>query len=90
MNIFVANLNYRTDEEQLRSAFEEFGPVDSVKIIFDRATNRSKGFGFVEMTDDEDARQAIEDLHDEELDGRKLVVREARPNTERPRRTFDN
>ncbi len=77
MNIFVARLNYDTNESDLQDAFEEFGAVDSVKIIMDKFTGRSKGFGFVEMPDDEAARNAIAELNDTEFDGRTIVVKEA-------------
>ena len=77
MNIFVAKLNYDTQEGDLRAAFEEFGEVSSVKIVMDRETGRSKGFGFVEMSDDDEARAAISDLNDSDLDGRTIVVKEA-------------
>ncbi|MDB4728447.1 RNA-binding protein, partial [Saprospiraceae bacterium] len=63
MNIFVAKLNFDTQEDDLRDAFEEFGSVDSVKIIMDKFTGRSKGFGFVEMPNDEEAQNAINDLN---------------------------
>ena len=79
MNIFVAKLNYQTDEEQLRQAFETYGPVDSVKIIWDRERNQSKGFGFVEMPNDDEAQNAINELNDSELDGRNIVVKKAEP-----------
>ncbi len=79
MNIFVAKLNYDTTESKLRSAFEEFGVVDSVKIIMDKFTSRSKGFGFVEMPDETAARNAIEGLNDQNIDGKTIVVKEARP-----------
>ena len=79
MNIFVAKLDFKTDEHSLREAFERFGSVDSVKIIFDRDTGRSKGYGFVEMSDDGDANAAIEALNDSELDGRPIVVKVAQP-----------
>lgn len=81
MNIFVAKLNFRTEEDQLRQLFEGYGEVDSVKIIMDRDTGRSKGFGFVEMPDDEEAMNAINDLNDREFDGRDIVVKKARPRT---------
>ncbi|MEL6866529.1 MAG: RNA-binding protein [Bacteroidota bacterium] len=77
MNIFVAKLNYDTDESGLRHVFEEFGQVDTVKIIMDKFTNRSKGYGFVEMPDDDEARTAISELNNSELDGRTIVVKEA-------------
>ena len=79
MNIFVAKLNYATSEDVLRQAFEEFGTVDSAKVIMDRETNRSKGFGFVEMPDDSEAQEAISSLNDSELDGRTIVVKKANP-----------
>jgi RNA recognition motif-containing protein len=77
MNIFVARLNYDTRESDLQEAFEEFGAVDSVKIVMDKFTGRSKGFGFVEMPDDDAAREAISNLNDTEFDGRTIVVKEA-------------
>jgi len=79
MNIFVAKLDYNTDVDTLRSAFEQFGAVDSVKIIFDRDTGRSKGFGFVEMPDSNEGRNAIESLNDSQIDGRNIVVKESQP-----------
>jgi len=77
MNIFVAKLNFDTQESELRQAFEEFGQVDSVKIVFDKFTERSKGFGFVEMPNDDEAKTAIRSLNESELDGRTIVVKEA-------------
>ena len=77
MNIFVAKLNFDTTESKLRNAFEEFGIVDSVKIITDKFTGRSKGFGFVEMPNDDEANKAIEQLNDQEFDGRTIVAKEA-------------
>ncbi|MBL6448019.1 RNA-binding protein [Fulvivirga sp. 29W222] len=82
MNIFVAKLNYRTTSEELQRQFEAFGEVSSAKVIFDRETQRSKGFGFVEMPDDDAAREAIQALNESEFDGRTIVVKEARPKTE--------
>ncbi|NLR90482.1 MULTISPECIES: RNA recognition motif domain-containing protein [Flammeovirga] len=79
MNIFVAKLNYETQEDSLRTLFESFGEVASAKIIFDRETERSKGFGFVEMPNDEEGMNAINQLNESELDGRTIVVKEARP-----------
>jgi len=79
MNIFVAKLNYDTSEDTLRDTFEQFGEVDSAKIIFDRERGRSKGFGFVEMSNDDEANAAISQLNDTELDGRTIVVKEAQP-----------
>ena len=77
MNIFVAKLNFDTRESDLEQAFEEFGQVDSVKIVMDKFTGKSKGFGFVEMADDEQAKEAINQLNDSEFDGRTIVVKEA-------------
>ena len=82
MNIFVAKLNFETREDDLRELFEEFGTVDSVKIIMDRATGKSKGFGFVEMPDENQGYAAINDLNDNEFDGRVIVVKKARPREE--------
>ncbi len=79
MNIFVSNLNFKMTEESLRSLFEDHGKVSSVKIIKDRETGRSKGFGFVEMENDEDAKSAINSLNDSVEMERKMVVNEARP-----------
>ena len=79
MNIFVAKLNFDTSEDALRSAFEEFGTVDSVKIIMDKFSGRSKGYGFVEMANDDEGRDAIEATNGTEFMGRNLNVNEARP-----------
>ncbi len=79
MNIFVAKLNYETQEASLKEAFEVFGEVSSVKIIMDKFSSRSKGFGFVEMPDDEEGMSAINSLNESELDGRSIVVKKARP-----------
>ncbi len=79
MNIFVAKLSYDTTEDELRSLFQPFGDLDSVKIIMDRDTGRSKGFGFVEMPNDDEAEKAIASLNETELDGREIVVKKANP-----------
>jgi cold-inducible RNA-binding protein len=79
MNIFVAKLSYSTDEGTLRSAFEAYGEVSSAKIIMDKYEGRSKGFGFVEMEDDEAGQSAIDGLNDSTIDGRQIVVKKARP-----------
>lgn len=79
MNIFVAKLNFSTEEETLRTLFEGYGTVDSVKIIMDRETGRSKGYGFVEMPNDDEANEAIKDLNDAEFDQRTIAVKQARP-----------
>ena len=79
MNIYVGNLSYDVSETELREAFEAFGEVDSAKIITDRDTGRSKGFGFVEMPDQGNGTSAIDGLNGQELGGRPLRVNEARP-----------
>ncbi|MDR2774728.1 MAG: RNA-binding protein [Tannerella sp.] len=79
MNIYVGNLNYRIQEDDLKSVMERYGIVDSVKVIKDRDTGRSKGFAFVEMQNDNEAKKAIEELNEKELDGRQMVVKEAIP-----------
>jgi RNA recognition motif-containing protein len=81
MNIFVAKLNFKTRREDLEKAFSQFGQVSSAKIVMDRETGRSKGFGFVEMPNDEEALQAIAALNEKELDGRVIVVKPANPKT---------
>lgn len=83
MNIYVGNLSYNMQETELKETFEEYGTVESAKIIIDRMTNRSKGFGFVEMPDDEEAKTAISELDGKEIGGRPLKVNEARPREER-------
>lgn len=77
MNIFVAKLNFKTSKEDLEEAFSRFGQVSSAKIIKDRETGRSKGFGFVEMPNDDEGNAAIEALNEKELDGRVIVVKPA-------------
>ena len=84
-NIYVGNLPFQTTNDELRSAFEEFGQVSSANVIQDRETGRSRGFGFVEMPDGEAAKQAIEQMNDAELNGRKLTVNEARPRQDNRR-----
>ena len=79
MNIFVARLNFKTRREDLEQAFARFGEVSSAKIVKDRDTGRSKGFGFVEMPNDEDGHKAIAALNETELDGRTIVVKPANP-----------
>jgi RNA recognition motif-containing protein len=84
MNIYVGNLPYSTDRDQLREIFSAYGEVTAARIVNDRESGRSKGFGFVEMADDAAARQAIEALNGNEIGGRKAVVNEARPRENRP------
>lgn len=83
MNIFVAKLNYDTHEDDLRAAFEEYGEVSSCNVIMDKFTGKSKGFGFVEMPNDDEARNAIQGLNDTEMDGRTIVVKKAEPRENR-------
>lgn len=85
INIYVGNLSFRTDDEGLRQAFEGHGEIASAKVVMDRETGRSKGFGFVEMPNREAGLAAIKALDGQELDGRALRVNEARPREERPR-----
>jgi cold-inducible RNA-binding protein len=82
MKIYAGNLSYEVTEEDLRQAFEQSGQVESVSIINDKYTGRSKGFGFVEMPSDAEGQAAIEGLNGKELKGRTLNVNEARPRTE--------
>ena len=79
MNIYVGNLNYKVREADIQQVLEEYAPVSSVKLIKDRETGRSKGFGFVEMENEAAAKQAIEELNGAEFEGRTMVVKEARP-----------
>jgi len=81
MNIYVGNLSYEVTEEDLQNAFEGFGQIESLKIIKDNYSGRSKGFGFVEMSNNADAQSAIDGLNDKELKGRTLKVNTARPRT---------
>lgn len=83
MKIYVGNLSYQTTEEDLRSAFANYGEVASAEIIQDRATGRSKGFGFVEMANRQEAEAAIQGLNETELSQRRIVVNEARPKEDR-------
>jgi RNA recognition motif-containing protein len=88
MNIYVGNLPYTLTEDDLKSAFSEFGEVSSANIIMDKMSGQSKGFGFVEMPDDSEADQAIKALNESALNGRNIKVNQARPRGERsPRRS---
>lgn len=82
-NIFVGNLSFNTNEDELRQAFEAYGQVDRVSIMTDRDTGRSRGFGFVEMASSEDGEKAIAALNGAQIGGRTINVNEARPKTER-------
>lgn len=85
MKLYVGNLSYNTSEDDLKDAFSAYGEVASAKIIMDRDTGRSKGFGFVEFDDDEAGRKAMASMNGTDLGGRNLTVNEARPQTDRPR-----
>jgi RNA recognition motif-containing protein len=78
MNIYVGNLHFDLNEDELKKVFEEYGEVSAVKIITDKVSGRSRGFGFVEMTNDDEAGQAIENLNGTEIKGRKVNVNQAR------------
>ena len=84
MNIYVANIPWKASEDQLKTLFAEYGEVTSAKIIMDKVTQRSRGFGFVEMADDSAGKQAITSLNGADFLGKNLVVNEARPREERP------
>jgi RNA recognition motif-containing protein len=88
MNIYVGNLSAKTTEEELRGAFESFGDVDTAKIIKDNLTGRSRGFGFVEMPNQEQAQAAIAGLNGKDLGGSPLTVNEAKPRESRGGRSF--
>lgn len=83
MNIYVSNLSYSTDADSLQQLFAEYGEVTSANIITDRETGRSRGFGFVEMPNDDEAQKAIEELHETDFQGKTINVSVARPRTER-------
>ena len=83
MNIFVAKLSFNTQSADLREAFEAYGEVSSANVITDKFTGKSKGFGFVEMPNDDEAREAIAELDVSELDGRTIVVKKAEPREDR-------
>lgn len=85
MKLYVGNLAFSTTEDRLREIFEAHGAVSSATIVMDRETGRSRGFGFVEMNDDAQARAAIDALNGQSMDGRDLTVNEARPREDRPR-----
>ncbi|MDA1114656.1 MAG: RNA-binding protein, partial [Planctomycetota bacterium] len=84
-NIYVGNLSYQMDDRELEDLFAPYGDIASARVITDRETGRSKGFGFVEMPDSAQAEAAISGLNDTEIDGRNLRINEARPREERPR-----
>ena len=88
--LYVGGLPYATTEDELRAAFAQFGTVISAAIIKDKMTGRSKGFGFVEMSSEAEAKQAIDTMHGKDFGGRPLTVSEARPLENRPPRTGGN
>ncbi len=88
MNIFVGSLPFSLEENELKVFFEEYGEVTSVKIITDKFSGRSKGFGFIEMPDDEQAKKAIEELNGAEINGRAIVVNKSEEKKDGPRKTF--
>jgi RNA recognition motif-containing protein len=90
MNIFVGSLPFSIDEADLKESFGVYGTVNSVKIITDKFTGRSKGFGFVEMENDTEAEKAIQELNGATVEGRTIVVNKSEPKPEGERRTFNN
>ncbi len=88
-NLFVGSLAYATTDDALKAFFEEIGEVTSARVITDRDTNRSKGFGFVEFADEANNQKAVDQLNGKELDGRPISVTLARPKEDRPRRDFN-
>ena len=89
MNIYVGSLHFKMKEEELREVFENYGEVSSAKIIFDKYSGKSKGFGFVEMPNDAEAQKAIDELNGGTIEGRKIVVNKSEPKPEGERRSFD-
>src|ERR1043165_2853119 len=87
MNIYVSNLSFNVQDEDLREFFAEYGEVTSAKVIMDKFTNKSRGFGFVEMADNTSAQKAISELDGATVEGRTIKVREAKPKEERPARS---
>ena len=86
--LFVGSLSWGVNDDMLNEFFAQAGTVTSAKVIVDRDSGRSKGFGFVEMSSDDEAKKAVDELNGKELDGRAINVSEARPREERPRRDF--
>ena len=87
MNIYVSNLSFNVQDEDLRGFFTPFGEVTSAKVVNDRDTGRSRGFGFVEMSDEAASKKAIAELNDTTVDGRSIKVMEAKPKEDRPARS---
>ena len=90
MNIFVGSLPWSIEEVDLRESFEVYGTVDSAKVVTDKFTGKSKGFGFVEMPNDDEALKAIEELNGASVQGRTIVVNKSEPKPEGERRSFNN
>jgi RNA recognition motif-containing protein len=90
MNIYVSNLSFNIQDEDLREFFAPYGEVSSAKIINDRETGRSRGFGFVEMSDEAASKKAIAELDNATIDGRTIKVVEAKPKEDRPARNFNS
>ena len=90
MNIYVSNLSFNIQDEDLREFFAPYGEVTSAKIINDRETGRSRGFGFVEMSDDTASQKAIAELNEATIEGRAIKVMEAKPKEDKPGRSFNN
>lgn len=87
-NLFIGSLAYATTDDGLKAFFEQIGPVVSARVITDRESGRSKGFGFVEFESDDNNQKAVDQLNGKELDGRPITVSLARPREERPKRDF--
>jgi RNA recognition motif-containing protein len=90
MNIYVSNLSFNVQDEDLREFFTPYGEVSSAKVIMDKVTNQSRGFGFVEMSDDVAAKKAIAELDGASVENRTIKVSEARPKEDRPARSNNN
>ena len=88
MNIYVANLGFNVNDESLRGLFKDFGTVNSAKVIVDKFSNQSRGFGFVEMSDENSAQKAVKELNGIMVDGRSIKVSEARPKEYRSNKDF--
>jgi len=88
MNIYVSNLDYEVEDDDLRGFFEDYGQVDSARVIMDRETRRSRGFGFVEMSDEDAAQKAVKELNGAHVKGRAINVAIAKPREEKAERSF--
>lgn len=90
MNIYISNLSYNITDSDLKELFEDYGTISSAKVITDKFTGKSRGFGFVEMPDDAQGTKAIEELNQAEYDGKVISVSVARPKTDKPRNNYSN